>query len=120
VLWHAVTPLLAVLQDIVTASPHFSVEGFIPRLRDYLRVTNPYKRQFLISWVSAMVVSPLSGVGHTAPVLQSGALKHFRAPASASAACTPPATTLVQCLKLCSQNPLCCVAPCLAALVCHR
>lgn len=39
-------------QDIVTASPHFSVEGFIPRLRDYLRVTNPYKRQFLISWVS--------------------------------------------------------------------
>jgi vacuole morphology and inheritance protein 14 len=39
------------LQDIVTASPHFSVEGFIPRLRDYLRVTNPYKRQFLISWV---------------------------------------------------------------------
>jgi hypothetical protein len=41
-----------VLQDIVTASPHFSVEGFIPRLRDYLRVTNPYKRQFLISWVS--------------------------------------------------------------------
>jgi hypothetical protein len=40
------------LQDIVTASPHFSVEGFIPRLRDYLRVTNPYKRQFLISWVS--------------------------------------------------------------------
>jgi len=42
------------LQDIVTASPHFSVEGFIPRLRDYLRVTNPYKRQFLISWVSEL------------------------------------------------------------------
>lgn len=41
------------LQDIVTASPHFSIEGFIPRLRDYLRVTNPYKRQFLISWVGS-------------------------------------------------------------------
>lgn len=49
---HCVASALPMLlQDIVTASPRFSVEGFIPRLRDYLRVTNPYKRQFLISWV---------------------------------------------------------------------
>jgi vacuole morphology and inheritance protein 14 len=47
------------LQDIVTASPHFSVEGFIPRLRDYLRVTNPYKRQFLISWVGLLWMQPM-------------------------------------------------------------
>jgi hypothetical protein len=56
VYWLAVWPTVwrcaaVLLQDIVTASPHFSVEGFVPRLRDYLRVTNPYKRQFLISWV---------------------------------------------------------------------
>lgn len=30
-------------QDIVTASPHFNVDAFIPKLRDYMRVTNPYK-----------------------------------------------------------------------------
>jgi hypothetical protein len=30
-------------QDIVTASPQFSVDVFIPKLRDYMRVTNPYK-----------------------------------------------------------------------------
>ena len=42
---------LAPLQDIVTASPSFNVDGFIPKLRDYLRVVNPNKRQFLISWI---------------------------------------------------------------------
>jgi hypothetical protein len=55
----------------VTASPHFSVEGFIPRLRDYLRVTNPYKRQFLISWVSLAVEDVLcasSVYASTAPM----------------------------------------------------
>ena len=31
------------LQDIVTASPQFNVDAFIPKLRDYMRVTNPYK-----------------------------------------------------------------------------
>ncbi|WIA13429.1 hypothetical protein OEZ85_007009 [Tetradesmus obliquus] len=51
---NAVQFLDNLVKDIVTASPHFSVEGFIPRLRDYLRVTNPYKRQFLISWVSVL------------------------------------------------------------------
>jgi hypothetical protein len=42
------------LQDIVTASPKFSVEPLIPKLRDYMRVTNPYKRQFLISWITVL------------------------------------------------------------------
>ena len=41
-------------QDIVTASPKFSVEPLIPKLRDYMRVTNPYKRQFLISWITVL------------------------------------------------------------------
>lgn len=38
-------PLQAQVKDIVTASPHFDVAGFIPKLRDYLRVVNPNKRQ---------------------------------------------------------------------------
>lgn len=54
--------LCRAVQDIVTASPHFSVEGFIPRLRDYLRVTNPYKRQFLISWVSAPAAAIMAAI----------------------------------------------------------
>lgn len=36
-------PTAAAVQDIVTASPQFSVDAFIPKLRDYMRVTNPYK-----------------------------------------------------------------------------
>eukprot|EP00775_Hariotina_reticulata_P005343 gene5343-5580_t len=52
--YYACEALYNIAKDIVTASPHFSIEGFIPRLRDYLRVTNPYKRQFLISWVSVL------------------------------------------------------------------
>jgi vacuole morphology and inheritance protein 14 len=45
-------------QDIVTASPSFSVDAFVPRLRDYMRVANPYKRQFLVSWVAALESVP--------------------------------------------------------------
>ena len=40
------------VKDIVTASSHFNVDAFIPKLRDYLRVINPHKRQFLISWIT--------------------------------------------------------------------
>lgn len=46
--------LSLVSQDIVTASPNFSVDAFIPKLRDYMRVVNPYKRQFLISWITVL------------------------------------------------------------------
>lgn len=38
----------AQVKDIVTASPHFDVAAFIPKLRDYLRVVNPNKRQVRI------------------------------------------------------------------------
>lgn len=33
------------MQDIVTASPSFDVAAFVPALREYLTVVNPYKRQ---------------------------------------------------------------------------
>jgi hypothetical protein len=40
------------LQDIVAASPaNFNIAGFIPKLRDYLRVAHPNKRMFLVSWI---------------------------------------------------------------------
>ena len=42
----------AVPQDIVAASPaNFNIAGFIPKLRDYLRVAHPNKRMFLVSWI---------------------------------------------------------------------
>ena len=42
------------IKDIVTASYEFNVDSFIPKLRDYMRVVNPYKRQFLISWIAVL------------------------------------------------------------------
>ncbi len=50
-------------QDIVTASPHFNIESFVPKLRDYMRVTNPYKRQFLISWITVLDSGEPCGAG---------------------------------------------------------
>lgn len=35
--------LIHALQDIVTASPSFDVVGFVPALREYMTVVNPYK-----------------------------------------------------------------------------
>eukprot|EP00201_Polytomella_parva_P000025 CAMPEP_0175039508 /NCGR_PEP_ID=MMETSP0052_2-20121109/630_1 /TAXON_ID=51329 ORGANISM="Polytomella parva, Strain SAG 63-3" /NCGR_SAMPLE_ID=MMETSP0052_2 /ASSEMBLY_ACC=CAM_ASM_000194 /LENGTH=479 /DNA_ID=CAMNT_0016301383 /DNA_START=141 /DNA_END=1576 /DNA_ORIENTATION=+ len=48
---NAVQFLDSLVKDVVTACPSFDVHAFIPKLRDYLRVVNPHKRQFLISWV---------------------------------------------------------------------
>lgn len=46
------------MQDIVTASPNFDIDGFIPALKIYLTVNNPYKRQFLISWIAVLASVP--------------------------------------------------------------
>lgn len=45
-------------QDIVTSSYALDLDEFIPRLREYLTVVNPYKRQFLISWISVLASVP--------------------------------------------------------------
>lgn len=52
----AVTFLDNLVKDIVAAAgpSRFSVQAFVPKLRDYLRVVNPSKRQFLISWISVL------------------------------------------------------------------
>lgn len=46
------------MQDIVTASYALDLDEFIPGLREYLTVVNPYKRQFLISWISVLASVP--------------------------------------------------------------
>ncbi|GAX78869.1 hypothetical protein CEUSTIGMA_g6308.t1 [Chlamydomonas eustigma] len=52
---NAVQFLDNLVKDIVTGNPQaFNIEAFIPKLREYLRVQNPNKRQFLISWITAL------------------------------------------------------------------
>jgi hypothetical protein len=48
------------VQDIIAASPaSFNMAGFVPKLRDYLRVGHPNKRMFLVSWIT---VSKICGL----------------------------------------------------------
>ncbi|EFN60046.1 hypothetical protein CHLNCDRAFT_133275 [Chlorella variabilis] len=42
------------VKDIVAESQEFSVAGFVPLLREYLEVANPFKRQFLLGWLSLL------------------------------------------------------------------
>ncbi|XP_020596344.1 protein VAC14 homolog [Phalaenopsis equestris] len=42
------------IKDIVTESYQFSIEEFIPLLRERLNVINPYVRQFLVSWITVL------------------------------------------------------------------
>ncbi|KAL9389684.1 hypothetical protein Peur_018289 [Populus x canadensis] len=42
------------VKDIVTASDQFSIEEFIPLLRDRMNVLNPYVRQFLVGWITVL------------------------------------------------------------------
>ncbi len=45
---NAVQFLDALVKDIAADCTTWDVSAFIPKLRDYLRVTNPHKRQFLL------------------------------------------------------------------------
>ena len=38
----------------MTASPNFDIGAFVPRLKECLTVINPFKRQFLISWITVL------------------------------------------------------------------
>ena len=42
------------VKDIVTESTSFSVEAFIPLLKERLAVLNPYVRQFLVGWIMVL------------------------------------------------------------------
>ncbi|KAL1201090.1 VAC14-like protein [Cardamine amara subsp. amara] len=43
-----------VKQDIVTESDQFSIEEFIPLLKERMNVLNPYVRQFLVGWITVL------------------------------------------------------------------
>lgn len=42
------------MKDIVTESAAFSVETFLPLLRERLALQNPYVRQFLVGWITVL------------------------------------------------------------------
>ncbi|XP_065039319.1 protein VAC14 homolog isoform X2 [Musa acuminata AAA Group] len=42
------------IKDIVTDSDQFSIEEFIPLLRERMNVLNPYVRQFLVGWITVL------------------------------------------------------------------
>lgn len=42
------------IKDIVTESDTFQVEQFLPLLQNYIRRTNPYIRQLLVSWITVL------------------------------------------------------------------
>ncbi|KAM3235410.1 protein VAC14 isoform X1 [Capsicum annuum] len=42
------------VKDIVTESEHFSIEEFIPLLRERMNVLNPHVRQFLVGWITVL------------------------------------------------------------------
>ncbi|XP_075089485.1 protein VAC14 homolog isoform X2 [Nicotiana tabacum] len=42
------------LEDIVTESEQFSIEEFIPLLRERMNVLNPHVRQFLVGWITVL------------------------------------------------------------------
>lgn len=43
-----------VVKDIVTESDQFSIEEFIPLLRERMNVLNPFVRQFLVGWITVL------------------------------------------------------------------
>ncbi|KAJ0240494.1 Protein VAC14 [Hirschfeldia incana] len=42
------------VKDIVTESDEFSVEEFIPLLKERMNVLNPYVRRFLVEWITVL------------------------------------------------------------------
>ncbi|KAK4761252.1 hypothetical protein SAY87_006145 [Trapa incisa] len=42
------------VKDIVTGSDQFSIEEFIPLLRERMNILNPFVRQFLVGWITVL------------------------------------------------------------------
>jgi len=42
------------MKDVVTESDHFNIDGFMPILGERIYVSNPFSRQFLVGWISAL------------------------------------------------------------------
>ncbi len=59
------------IQDIVTASPTFDMDVFVPQLKEALTVMNPRKRNFLISWIRVLSSVPdIEILNHLADLLE--------------------------------------------------
>ncbi|KAK4400099.1 protein VAC14, partial [Sesamum angolense] len=52
--YYACEALYNIAKDIVTESDQFSIEEFIPLLRERMNVLNPYVRQFLVGWITVL------------------------------------------------------------------
>ena len=46
------------MKDIVTETPTFQIETFIPLLKKYITKTNPHVRQLLVNWITALDAVP--------------------------------------------------------------
>ncbi|GIL89811.1 hypothetical protein Vretimale_16501 [Volvox reticuliferus] len=90
---NAVQFLDALIKDIAADCTNFEVAAFIPKLRDYLRVTNPHKRQFLLSWVEALDSMPNVKMLPHLPALMDGLLSMLAEPVR------EVRTTVAKCLK---------------------
>ncbi|GLI67554.1 hypothetical protein VaNZ11_011781 [Volvox africanus] len=90
---NAVQFLDALIKDIAADCTNFEVAAFIPKLRDYLRVTNPHKRQFLLSWVEALDSMPNVKMLPHLPALMDGLLSMLAEPVREVRA------TVAKCLK---------------------
>lgn len=42
------------MKDVVTEADDFDIVGFMPLLKDRIYVSNPFSRQFLVGWISAL------------------------------------------------------------------
>ena len=42
------------MKDVVTEAEDFDIEGFMPLLGEKIYVSNPFSRQFLVGWISAL------------------------------------------------------------------
>eukprot|EP00959_Pyramimonas_sp_CCMP1952_P324986 6802418-Pyramimonas_sp.AAC.1 len=62
------------VKDIVTESPSFGMEAFVPLLRERLTVLNPYVRQFLVAWIIVLDSVPDIDVLQFLPELLDGLL----------------------------------------------
>ncbi|KAG2488883.1 hypothetical protein HYH03_012677 [Edaphochlamys debaryana] len=77
---NAVQFLDALIKDIAADCTHWDVAAFIPKLRDYLRVTNPHKRSFLLSWVVVLDSLPHVRMLRHLPALLDGLLSMLAEP----------------------------------------
>lgn len=47
-----------IMKDIVTESPSFDLDGFMPLLRERIYAKGSFSRQFVISWISVLDAVP--------------------------------------------------------------